>query len=137
MEINASSVAISRECAGSSADANAVAIAAAHGFDLSDHRARQIRLQDTRQFSHIVTLDRDSLAMVRAMRGDGAGLSLIDDHADGMTGEAISDLLTGSPADIAVAFRAIDAAARGLATEFALRWLPPPTQRAPILVASC
>jgi protein-tyrosine phosphatase len=113
-----------------------MAIAASHGFDLSDHRARHIRLQDTRQYSHVVALDRDSLAMVRAIRPDGVGLSLIDDHADGMMAETISDLLTGGPAELAAGFLAIDAAARGLATEFALRRLPPPTQRAPILAAA-
>lgn len=136
LEMEATSVGVSRECAGEPAEARATALARLYGCDLSDHCARHIRIQDIRRFSHIFALDRESLGVVRAMRPDTIGIRLIDGLADGPTGETISDLLAGSPDDIAVAFQAIDTAMRDLATEFAVREFPPPTRIGSVIAAS-
>lgn len=43
---------------GSGADRRSVAIAEAHGYPMSTHRARQVRVEDFSQFDHLLVMDR-------------------------------------------------------------------------------
>jgi protein-tyrosine phosphatase len=74
-------------------DARAVAAAARNGIDISPLRARQVTPEDFRRFDHIVALDLENLANLRAIRPpDGkAQLSLLLDHVEGREGEAVAD----------------------------------------------
>src|SRR5215203_3154474 len=64
--------------AGEPADPRAQAVAARHGADIRGLRARQVTREDFHRFDHIVALDRDNLAQLRAIQPPGtlARLSL-------------------------------------------------------------
>ena len=74
-------------------DPRARTIAARHGVDIGGFRARQVRADDFRRFTHVVALDLENLASLEALRPDGApaSLSLLLDHVPGRQGEAVAD----------------------------------------------
>lgn len=78
---------------GNPPDPRAQAVACKHGVDISWYRARQIAADDFCRFTHIVALDHQNLADLRARKPKEttAELSLLLDHAEGRVGEAVAD----------------------------------------------
>lgn len=98
-------------------DRRAVAVAAAHGVDISHLRARQVRREDFERFDHILALDRDNLAQLRALAppGSRARLSLLLDHVPGREGDPVADPYYGGDAHFEVTWRDVTAGAQALA----------------------
>src|SRR5271157_2459881 len=53
---------------GEAPDRRARAVALRHGADIGSYRARQVRPDDFRRFSHIVALDSENLAALHALK---------------------------------------------------------------------
>jgi protein-tyrosine phosphatase len=100
-------------------DRRAIAAARRNGVDISDLRARQVRAEDFARFDHVIALDRDNLADLRAMQppGSRAQLSLLLDHVAGREGEAVADPYYGGDADFDITWSDVSAAACALAGE--------------------
>ena len=103
--------------AGEAPDARAQRTAARHGVDISGLRARQVRPADFRRFTHVIALDHDNLATLRAMApADGtAELSLLLDWVQGREGQAVADPWFGDEAGFEITWAEVTAAARTLA----------------------
>jgi Protein-tyrosine-phosphatase len=97
-------------------DRRAQAVAARHGIDISGHRARQVVREDFSRFTHVVALDHDNLARLRALCPPGAPaeLSLLLDHVRGRAGEAVADPYYGDAAGFDRTWADVTAGARGL-----------------------
>jgi protein-tyrosine phosphatase len=98
-------------------DRRAQAVARGHGVDIGGYRARQVTSEDFRRFTHIVALDHDNLAALKALRpGDGtAELLLLLDAVEGRRGEAVADPYFGDEAGFEVTWSDAVAGASGLA----------------------
>ena len=105
---------------GESPDRRARAVAKRHGIDIGGLRARKVIPQDFRRFSHIVALDHEVLAALKAMRPANAvaELSLLLDHA-GREGHAVADPFYGGDTDFETAWTDVSDGARGLARRIA------------------
>ncbi len=107
--------------AGEAPDRRAQEVARQHGIDISGYRARQVRREDFRRFSHIVALDLENLAVLKAMMPENAtaSLSLLLDHVEGRQGEAVADPYYGGEAGFEEAWADVTAGASGLARHLA------------------
>ena len=85
---------------GSEPDRRAQAVAARHGINISRLRARQVRPDDFRSFDHIVAMDNENLAGLRAVAPPDARarLSLLMDHVPGREGQPVADPYFGDAA---------------------------------------
>ena len=106
---------------GNAPDPRARAEAARHGHSIDHYRARQVTPADFARFDHIVALDGQNLADLRAMAPAGATarLSLLLDHVPGRAGEGVFDPYHGDAAAFAETWADVSAGARGLADELA------------------
>ncbi|WP_332678132.1 low molecular weight protein-tyrosine-phosphatase [Brevundimonas sp.] len=106
--------------AGEPPDARAIAVARRNGVDISALRARQVTPGDFRRFTHIVALDHDNLSSLRELAPSRATaeLSLLLDHVEGRTGQAVADPWFGDEAGFEVTWTQVTAGARGLAQRF-------------------
>ena len=88
-----------------------------HGADIGSYRARQVRPDDFRRFSHIVALDSENLAALHALKPkDGtAAISLLLDHVQGREGEAVADPYYGGEEGFEVTWADVTLGARALA----------------------
>lgn len=102
--------------AGDPPDVREQAEALRHGIDISDYRARQVTQDDFYRFTHILALDGDNLADLRAIAPADATaqLGLLLDHADGRAGESVADPYYGNRAGFERTWRDVAAAAEGL-----------------------
>src|SRR5829696_2785209 len=102
---------------GAPPDRRALAVAARHGVDISHLRARQVSREDFERFDHIVALDRENLAELRAVAPPRARarLSLLLDHVAGREGEPVADPYDGGDAHFEATWRDVSAGARALA----------------------
>ena len=102
--------------AGEPPDQRAQDVARKHGIEIGTYRARQVEIEDFRRFSHIVALDRQNLATLRALRPADATarLSLLLDHVEGRQGEAVADPYYGDEAGFEVTWAEVTLGARGL-----------------------
>jgi len=102
-------------------DPRARAVARRHGIDIRGYRARQVTPRDFRRFTHIVALDRENLAALRAMRPADATarLSLLLDHLEGRKGEAVADPYYGGDADFELTWADVTEGASALAQRIA------------------
>ena len=102
---------------GHAPDRRARAVALRHGVDIGGYRARQATPEDFRRFTHVVALDRDNLAALRALRPtDGtAALLLLLDVVEGRKGQAVADPYYGDDAGFEVTWADAVAGAKGLA----------------------
>ncbi len=102
-------------------DRRAIAAARRGGVDISHMRARQVRPGDFERFDHILALDADNLANLRALRpvGSRASLSLLLDHVPGREGEPVADPYYGGDGHFDITWRDVTEAARALAGKFA------------------
>ena len=107
--------------AGEPPDPRAQAAARRQGIDISHLRARQIRRVDFDRFDHILALDHDNLADLRAMRPSAsrAELSLLLDHVPGREGQAVADPYYGGDEHFDATWRDVADAARALARKIA------------------
>ena len=102
--------------AGDAPDPRAQAEALRHGIDISAYRARQVTLEDFRRFTHILALDADNLADLRAIAPADATatLGLLLDHVEGRAGESVVDPYYGDRDGFARTWSDVSAAAEGL-----------------------
>jgi protein-tyrosine phosphatase len=98
-------------------DRRAQAVALRRGVDISCYRARQVKPEDFRRFTHIVALDRANLADLTALRpSDGtAELLLLLDAVEGRQGKSVADPYYGDEAGFEVTWADAVAGAKGLA----------------------
>lgn len=61
---------------GRGADPRSISFAAAHGYDLSAHRARQIQPEDFTRFDHVLGMDRANLINMREIAPPGTAPQL-------------------------------------------------------------
>lgn len=103
--------------AGHPPDRRAIAAARRNGADIAHLRARQVARGDFDRFDHIVALDAENLADLKALQPEGsrARLSLLLDHARERTGEGVADPYCGGDSHFDVAWRDVTEGARGLA----------------------
>jgi protein-tyrosine phosphatase len=108
---------------GRAPDPRAVAAAARNGIDISGLQARQVSLADFYEFTHIVALDAQNLADLKAIQPADATaeLSLLLDHVDGRQGEAVADPYYGEAEHFDRTWRDVAQGARGLARRIAGR----------------
>jgi protein-tyrosine phosphatase len=106
--------------AGDAPDPRAQAEARRHGIDISGYRARQVISEDFRRFTHILALDADNLADLRAIApvDATANLGLLLDHAEGRIGESVIDPYYGDRQGFERTWRDVAAAAEGLGRMF-------------------
>ncbi len=106
---------------GHAPDRRAQAVARRHGIDISGCRARQVRQDDFRRFSHIVALDLENLSILNGLRPPDAtaSLSLLLDHAEGREGEPVADPYYGGDDGFDVTWADVTAGAQGLARHLA------------------
>jgi protein-tyrosine phosphatase len=104
-------------------DRRAQAEALRHGIDISAYRARQVSPRDFHKFTHIIALDHQNLADLRAIAppGAGASLTLLLDHVAGMEGQAVADPYFGDATGFTATWRQVSLAAEALAEIFAGR----------------
>lgn len=102
--------------AGNAPDPRAQAEAQRHGIDISGYRARQVMLEDFRRFTHILALDADNLADLRAIAPADvtANIGLLLDHAQGRAGDSVIDPYYGDRDGFERTWRDVSAAAQGL-----------------------
>ena len=98
-------------------DRRAQAAAQRGGADISHLRARRVVREDFDRFDHVVALDLDNLAVLRAMKPDGARahLSLLLDHVPGREGQAVADPYYGEDRHFDLTWREVTEAAAALA----------------------
>jgi len=106
---------------GRAPDPRSIAAAKRNGADISHLRARQVTGQDFHMFDHIVALDSENLADLCAMQPEGtkAKLSMLLDHAEGRSGQAVADPYYGDAGHFDAAWARVAEGARGLALAIA------------------
>lgn len=104
---------------GSPPDARAQATAKSAGLDISRVRARQIEQADFARFTHILAMDEQNLADIRAiMPANGlAKVSLLLDHVPGREGASIADPYYGREETFDATWQDAKAAAKALVRE--------------------
>ena len=109
--------------AGESPDPRARAVAKRHGINIDGYRARKVTQADFRRFGHVVALDHEVLAALKAMRpvNAAAELSLLLDHVEGREGEEVADPYYGDEAGFEAAWADIEDGAKALARRIAKR----------------
>jgi protein-tyrosine phosphatase len=107
--------------AGEAPDRRAQATARRHGVDVSGLRARQVTPDDFRRFDHVIALDHDNLADLRALAPADATaqLSLLLDWVPGRAGQAVADPWFGDEAGFETTWADVSAAARAIADRLA------------------
>ncbi|CUW46194.1 Low molecular weight protein-tyrosine-phosphatase YfkJ [Novacetimonas hansenii] len=102
---------------GEAPDPRARAIAARHGVDLDQYRARVVTGQDFYQFTHIIAMDHANMAHLSRMRPvDGVSeLSLLLDYVAHRHGTAVVDPYYGTTEDFAATWRDVSEGAEALA----------------------
>lgn len=108
---------------GKAPDPRAIRTAKAHDVDISRLRARQIRTEDFRRFTHVFALDHDNLAAIqRLVPPDGlAEIGLLLDLVQGRAGEAVTDPYYGDEAGFETSWADVLAAADALVTRLKSR----------------
>lgn len=101
---------------GRAPDPRSRAEARRHGYSIDHQRARQVGPEDFYRFDHIVALDWQNLADLRAMRPSGASseLSLLLDYVPGREGEGVFDPYTGDASAFAETWDDVTVGTRGL-----------------------
>ena len=98
-------------------DRRARAVAARHGVDIDQYRARVVTGRDFYSFTHIIAMDHANMEHLSRMRpADGvAELSLLLDHVAHRHGAAVVDPYYGTAEDFAATWRDVSEGAEALA----------------------
>jgi protein-tyrosine phosphatase len=117
LRVDADSAGTGRWHAGEPPDPRAQAVALKNGIDISSYRARQVTEEDFLHFNHILALDQQNLATLRAMKPQNAkaSLGLLLDYAVGCKGKAVADPYYGGEDGFEITWEEVTLAARGLA----------------------
>jgi protein-tyrosine phosphatase len=104
---------------GQAPDARARAQGRAHGVDMSQYRARQVKPGDFTRFTHIFALDTSNLADLEGLRPADATarLALLLDLVPGREGQSVADPYYGGPEDFAVTWNEVSEAAQALVAQ--------------------
>ena len=104
---------------GNPPDPRAQAVARAAGHDISGRVARQVTPADFTRFDHLIALDAQNLADLRAMTPPGATarVSLLLDHVPGRAGEPVADPYEGPDAGFDATWADVSDGARALSDE--------------------
>lgn len=88
---------------GNSPDPRSIATAAEQGIDIAHYEARQVETHDFTRFTHILAMDHQNLADLKARApADGtAAISLLMDFVPGREGAAIADPYYGGEENFA------------------------------------
>jgi protein-tyrosine phosphatase len=91
-------------------DSRAIAVARAHGVDITGQPARQIERDDFYRFTHIIAMDRANLEALRskAPRDGTARLAMLLDAVEGRRGEPVADPYYGDAAAFEAAWKVIN-----------------------------
>lgn len=103
---------------GQPADERALTVAAAHGYDLTTHRARQVEVADFRRFDWLLAMDHDNLAALRALAPTNASarVALLLDAAGVAPQGDVADPYYGGAADFETTLQVLEDAIARLAT---------------------
>lgn len=117
LDVDVDSAGIGGWHAGEPPDLRARTVAKRHGADINAYRARKVTAQDFRRYSHIIGLDHENLAALKAMRPADATaeLSLLLDHVEGRRGEAVADPYYGDEEDFETTWADVTHGAQALA----------------------
>ena len=96
-------------------DRRSIAVAQAHGIDISEQRARQIHVDDFDRFDLILGLDRDNVRHLSTMQPQGsqAEVALYLEKAHGIA-KNVPDPYYGSAADFETVYRLCEKASAAL-----------------------
>lgn len=101
---------------GDAPDPRARDVAARNGAAIDDLRARQVTARDFTRFDHIIAMDSQNLADLRAMAPTDARarLSLMLDHVPGRSGQSVADPYYGGAEGFRATWADVSAGANGL-----------------------
>ncbi|CAM3341731.1 low molecular weight protein-tyrosine-phosphatase [Asticcacaulis taihuensis] len=101
-------------------DRRSIAVAQAHGIDISEQRARQIHVDDFDRFDLILGLDRDNVRHLSTMQPQGsqAEVALYLEEALGLT-KNVPDPYYGGTADFEAVYQMCEKASTGLLNRLA------------------
>ncbi|EDY86510.1 Low molecular weight phosphotyrosine protein phosphatase [gamma proteobacterium HTCC5015] len=101
---------------GKAPDPRAQAQAAARGIDISDLRARAVFPEDFDDYDHILAMDAQNLADLKAMQpvGSRAKVSLFLDHLSGHEGESVPDPYYGGEEGFQTVYALVEATTESL-----------------------
>lgn len=114
--VDADSVGTANYHVGEPPDLRAISEAKRQGIDISDYCGRQLALDDFAKFDHILVMDEDNLAHVRALApaDSKAKIGLLLDVVPGSRGRSVADPWHGTEADFTATWKEVDAAAEAL-----------------------
>lgn len=106
-------------------DARAQAVTRKRGIDISAQRARQAECDDFHEFDYVLAMDRDNLAMLRAIcpKGQEGKLRLFLEFAPHLERVDVPDPYWGGPEGFERVMDMIEAAAEGLLADIRRRYL--------------
>jgi protein-tyrosine phosphatase len=113
---------------GEAPDRRAQAVARRNGIEISGYRARQVARADFSRFTHVVAMDQQNLANLRAMHPPNAQaeLCLLLDYVAGREGQSVADPYYGDDNGFDVTWTDVSEGAAALAQAL-LTW----TRRGP------
>jgi len=102
-------------------DPRAAAVARKNGVSIDHRRGRQVSAEDFHRFDHIVALDAQNLKDLERLRPPGARarLSLLLDHVEGRSGQAVADPYYGDAEHFDAAWSDVALGAAALARKIA------------------
>lgn len=108
--------------AGEPPDRRAQAVARRHGVDISGYRARKVSEDDFYRFSHVIAMDRENFAALKALRPSDATatLSLFLDHVEGREGQDVDDPWYGPASGFEVTWSDVTLGAKALVKELSV-----------------
>jgi len=105
--------------AGEPPDRRAQAVARRHGVDISGYRARKVTQDDFCRFTHVIAMDHENLAALKALgpQDATAELSLLLEHVKGREGLAVDDPWYGPASGFEITWSEVTEGAKGLAAK--------------------
>ena len=108
---------------GETPDPRSQAAARLRGVDISNHRCRQVELQDFERFDYVLAMDRENLARLRQLRPkDGkAELRLLLEYAPDFRSKEVPDPYYGSRGGFEEVLDLVELGGRGLMADILRR----------------
>lgn len=110
---------------GEQPDSRAQQTARSRGIDLSDQRARKVKLSDFHEFDYVLAMDRDNHEILAGIcpADKGDCLSLFLDFAGNRSETEVPDPYYGGPQGFEHVFDLVEDASRGLIADIRKRYL--------------